>query len=143
VLNHHEPTTAGMSIPFELAMGVPVVTGRSSNGPVRAIVDSGAPISYVPTALVEGLTPIGRRKDFYPGFGEFETDVWRVRTVLGRRRLTLQAGVLPPTLQMMFGMILGPEGWIVGSDFFRGRKIEIDYGRQRFVDISAVEDAVE
>ena len=88
----------------------------------------------MPVELVEGLTPVGRRKDFYPGFGEFETDVWRVRAEIGGRRLTIQAGVLPPTLQMTFGLLLGPDGWIVGSDFFRGRKIEIDYARGRFID---------
>ena len=130
--NHAEQD--GISIPIELVMGVPVVMGRSSRGVVRAVIDSGASISYVPAALVEGLTPVGRRKDFYPGFGEFETDVWRVRAEIGGRRLTIQAGVLPPTLQMMFGLLLGPDGWIVGSDFFRGRKIEIDYARERFID---------
>jgi len=134
LLDVNDPLVEGRSIPFELVMGVPVVTGRSSRGAVRAIVDSGASISYVPATLVEGLTPIGRRKDFYPGFGEFETDVWRVRAEIGGRRLTIKAGVLPPTLHMMFGLLLGPDGWIVGSDFFRGRKIEIDYSRLRFVD---------
>jgi hypothetical protein len=46
------------------------------------------------------------------------------------------AGVLPPTLQMMFGLLLGNDGWIIGSDFFRERVIEIDYPRQRFVDVT-------
>ncbi|MGI9042780.1 MAG: hypothetical protein ACR2GK_01500, partial [Gemmatimonadaceae bacterium] len=105
-------------------------------GVVRAVIDSGASISYVPAALVEGLTPVGRRKDFYPGFGEFETDVWRVRAEIGGRRLTIKAGVLPPTLQMMFGLLLGPDGWIVGSDFFRNRAVVVDYQGGRFIDIT-------
>ncbi len=135
LLDRNHPEQEGISIPIELVMGVPVVTGRSRRGIVRAVIDSGASISYVPAALVEGLTPVGRKKDFYPGFGEFETDVWRVRAQIGGRRLTIKAGMLPPTLQMMFGLLLRPDGWIVGSDFFRGRKIEIDYARQRFIDI--------
>ncbi len=135
LLDRNQPQQDGVAIPIELVMGVPVVTGRSSRGVVRAVIDSGASISYVPAALVEGLTPIGRRRDFYPGFGEFETDVWRVRAEIGGRRLTIQAGVLPPTLHEMFELLLGPDGWIVGSDFFRGRKIEIDYARERFIDI--------
>lgn len=135
VLERYHPTAEGISIPMELVMGVPVVTGHSSRGTVRAVIDSGAALSYVPADIVAGLTPTGKRTDFYPGFGEFETDVWRVRAEVGGRRLTTSAGVLPPTLQMMFGLLLGSDGWIIGSDFFRGRKIEIDYAGERFVDI--------
>ncbi|MGI9042771.1 MAG: hypothetical protein ACR2GK_01455 [Gemmatimonadaceae bacterium] len=93
LLDRNHPEQDGISIPIELVMGVPVVTGRSSRGVVRAEI--------------------------------------------GGRRLTIKAGVLPPTLQMMFGLLLGPDGWIVGSDFFRGRKIEIDYARERFIDIQS------
>ncbi len=124
----------GVSIPIELLMGVPVVTGRSGNGAVRVVIDSGASLSYVPAAIVEGFTPVGKRKDFYPGFGEFETDVWRVPVELGGRRFRISAGVLPPMLQMMFGLILGPDGWIIGSDFFRNRVIVIDYPTNRIID---------
>ncbi|MEO8194391.1 MAG: hypothetical protein ABI681_11130, partial [Gemmatimonadales bacterium] len=74
------------------------------------------------------------RKDFYPGFGEFETDVWRVPVELGGRRFRISAGVLPPMLQMMFGVILGPDGWIIGSDFFRNRVMVIDYPTNRIID---------
>ncbi len=134
ILPSNEHTPDGIAIPIELMMGVPVVTGRSRTGAVRAVVDSGASLSYVPAAVVESLTPIGRRSDFYPGFGQFETDVWRVRAEIGGRRLLITAGILPPMLQMMFGMILGPDGWIVGSDFFRNRKMVIDYSGQRIID---------
>ena len=117
-------------------MGVPAVTGRSSSGRVRAVIDSGASLSYVPADVVQGLTPIGKRSDFYPGFGEFETDVWRVRAEIGGRRITISAGILPPMLQMMFGLILGADGWIVGSDFFRNRVIVVDYPNSSIVDVT-------
>ena len=129
----------GLSIPIELVMGVPIVRGRSGAKGISAVIDSGASLSYVPTDVVEGLTPTGKRKDFYPGFGEFETDVWRVRAEIGGRRLAITAGVLPPMLQVMFGMILGSDGWIVGSDFFRNRSIIIDYPGSRMVDVTASE----
>lgn len=117
-------------------MGVPVVTGRSSSGRVRAVIDSGASLSYVPADVVQGLTPTGKRSDFYPGFGEFETEVWRVRAEIGGRRITISAGILPPMLQMMFGLILGANGWIVGSDFFRNRVMVVDYPNGCIVDIT-------
>jgi len=126
------PAPHGLAIPFELAMNVPIVTGRWSRGTFRAVVDSGASLSYVPSEVVQGLTPTGKRKDFYPGFGEFETDVWRVRCEIGGRRITISAGILPPMLQMMFGLMLGANGWIVGSDFFRGCTTVIDYPSSSF-----------
>jgi hypothetical protein len=134
ILGRAEPAPQGLAIPIEIVMGVPVVTGRSSRGRVRAVIDSGASLSYVPADVVQGLTPIGKRSDFYPGFGEFETDVWRVRAEIGGRRITISAGILPPMLQMMFGLILGADGWIVGSDFFRNRVTVIDYANRRIVD---------
>lgn len=133
ILLPHHPMPSGRSIPIELVMGVPVVTGRSTSGPVRSVIDSGASLSYVPAAIVNGLTPIGKRKDFYPGFGEFETDVWRVRVEIGGRRFSVSAGVLPPMLQTMSGMILGTDGWIIGSDFFRNRITVIDYPGRRLI----------
>ena len=134
ILGATQGPVSGLAIPIELVMGVPVVTGRSNRGRVRAVIDSGASLSYVPADVVEGLTPIGKRKDFYPGFGEFETDVWRVRADIGGRRIVISAGILPPMLQMMFGLILGADGWIVGSDFFRNRVMVIDYANLRIVD---------
>ncbi len=136
ILGAHDPVPQGLAIPIELLMGVPVVTGRSSTGNVRAVIDSGASLSYVPAAVVQGLTPTGKRSDFYPGFGEFETDVWRVRAEIGGRRMTVSAGILPPMLQMMFGVMLGADGWIVGSDFFRNRVMLVDYANGRLVDIT-------
>jgi hypothetical protein len=136
ILNPDEPTPRGFGVPIELVMGVPAVTGRSSRGRVRAVIDSGAALSYVPADVVQGLTPVGKSTDFYPGFGEFETDVWRVRTEIGGRAITIRAGILPPMLQMMFGLVLGADGWIVGSDFFRNRAMVIDYRNNRIVDVT-------
>ncbi len=39
-------------------------------------------------------------------------------------------------LQMMFGMILGPNGWIIGSDFFHNRVTVIGYARGRITDVT-------
>jgi hypothetical protein len=41
-------------------------------------------------------------------------------------------------LRTMFGLILGPDGWIIGSDFFRDRVMVIDYPARCFVDLTAV-----
>ena len=124
-----------LPVAMELALGVPVVHGRASRGPIRAVIDSGASLSYVPANVVRGLTPVDKRTDFYAGFGEFETNVYRLRVEVGARAIDATAGVLPPRLGTMFGALLGNDGWIIGSDFFRGRTNEIDYAGQRFVDL--------
>ena len=126
----------GDAIPIELVMGVPVVNGRTRRGPVRAVIDSGASLSYVPTDAARGLTPVGTQLDFYPGFGEFETKVYRLQVELGTRTVDLTAGVLPPLLYTMLGLMVGNDGWIIGTDFFKERRIEIDYAGQRFVDLT-------
>lgn len=136
LLRDDDPIPHGVAVPIELVMGVPVVTGQSRDRSVRAVIDSGASLSYVPEAVVRGHAPVGRRKDFYPGFGEFETDTWRVSVAIGGRTMRITAGVLPSMLQMMFGMILGADGWIIGSDFFRNRAIVVDYRGNRLIDIT-------
>jgi hypothetical protein len=60
--------------------------------------------------------------------------VWRVRVEIGGRTITISAGILPPMLQMMFGLVLAANGWIVGSDFFRNRRMVIDYPNNRIID---------
>lgn len=133
ILSPNAGPLRGRTIPLELVMGVPVVTGRSALGPVRAVIGSSAALSYVPSNVVEGLAPAGKHRDFFPGFGEFETDMWRVRTEIGGRSLILSAGILPPMLQMMLALVLGADGWIIGSDFFRDRVTIIDYPSERLI----------
>lgn len=117
-------------------MGFSVATIHSANGDSRAIIDSGASLSYVPEEIVAGLEPTGMRQDFYPGFGEFETNTWRLRAAIGGRRFSMTVGVLPPMLKMMLGFVIGADGWIVGNDFFRGRVMAIDYANARLLDIT-------
>jgi len=140
VLGINDRHAHGTVIPIELVMGVPMASVHTSDGLIRALIDTGASPSFVPPNVVSGLTPIGRRADFFPGFGGFETDLYRLRAELEGRVLEVTAGVLPPTVQMRFGGLLGRDSWIIGSDFFRERVIEIDYGRQRFVDLTHSSD---
>jgi hypothetical protein len=136
VLGMNDSRADGNAVAMELVKGLPMVDAVTRRGPVRAIIDSGASLSYVPADVVSGLTPVGRQADFYPGFGEFETNVYRLRVEVGARLVDVTAGVLPPLLHTMFGPLLGNDGWIIGSDFFRERTIEIDYAGQRFVDLT-------
>jgi hypothetical protein len=122
--------------PIEMLMGIPVINASHEGRAIRAVVDSGAALSYAPRSVVEGLPDAGEYQDFYPGVGAFTTPTWSARVRLGERDVVLRVGVLPEALQLLFGMLLGPEGWIIGSDFFRDRTVLLDYRWEHILDLT-------
>lgn len=122
--------------PLEMVMGIPVITTSHGGRSIRAVVDSGAALSYAPRSVVQGLPEAGDYQDFYPGVGAFTTPTWSVPIRLGERDVNLRVGVLPDALQLLFGMLLGPEGWIIGSEMFRDRTILIDYRWKHILDLT-------
>ncbi|MBA3752835.1 MAG: hypothetical protein H0X01_01530 [Nitrospira sp.] len=52
------------------------------------------------------------------------------------RSIDFRAGVLPPMLQLLFGMLVGDSGWILGADFFGDRAILLDYAAGRIIELS-------
>ncbi len=122
--------------PMELVMGVPVISAGHQGREIRGVLDSGAALSYAPMSALRGLPESGEHRDFYPGVGEFTTRTWEVPVIFGGRDVLLRVGVLPSALQMLFGMILGPDGWILGSGFFRDRAMLLDYRWKHVLDLS-------
>jgi len=126
--------------PLEMVMGIPLITASHEGRSIRAVVDSGAALSYAPRSAVEGLPEAGEYRDFYPGIGAFTTPTWSARVRLGERDVVLRVGVLPDALQLLFGMLLGPDGWIIGSEMFRDRAILIDYRWRHILDLTEERD---
>ncbi len=93
--------------------------------PAHALLDTGAPLGYAPAAAVDSLTSVGSREDFFPGMGSFTTPVFDVEIEALGLRQRVRVGVLPPLLAMTLSL-LGPDTWILGADFFRGRRLWID-----------------
>jgi hypothetical protein len=122
-------------IPMQFTLGVPIVEGSFNGHPIRAVLDSGAALSYAPQSAVDGLPQAGDYQDFYPNVGPFSTPTWNAEVEIRERRVSLRAGVLPEMLQLLFGMLLGPEGWIIGSDFFRDRAILVAYRAREISEI--------
>lgn len=117
---------------METIMGVPLIPIEVAGARTMAILDTGAALSYAPADAIENLEPIRTERDFYPMMGEFETGVWNLEGQFPHRRLAFEAGTLPPLLALTLGMIGG--GWILGVDFFRNRRIALDYPGARVVD---------
>ena len=122
--------------PIEMVMGIPVITALHNGNSIRAVVDSGAALSYAPSSAIVGLPEAGEYTDFYPGVGAFTTRTWSARIRLGDREVATRVGVLPDALQLLFGMLLGPDGWIIGSEFFRDRAILLDYRWRHILDLT-------
>ncbi|MEO7647174.1 MAG: DUF6569 family protein [Gemmatimonadaceae bacterium] len=122
--------------PVEFAMGIPIIQASQQGAPIRAVLDTGAALSYAPAEAIAGRAATGSHRDFFPGVGEFETQTWSVPVQFGEREVVVSVGVLPMQLQLLFSMLLGPEGWIIGSDFFRDRVVYVDYRRGEVVDVT-------
>ncbi|MGI9139642.1 MAG: ARPP-1 family domain-containing protein [Gemmatimonadaceae bacterium] len=122
--------------PVEFAMGIPIIQASHQGAPIRAVLDTGAALSYAPESAIAGCAATGRHRDFFPGVGDFETQTWSVPVRFGEREVAVSVGTLPMQLQLLFSMLLGPEGWIIGSDFFRDRAVYVDYRRGEVVDVT-------
>ena len=127
---------AALVHPVEFAMGIPIIEALHAGTRIRAVLDTGAALSYAPQAAVANAAPTGTHRDFFPGVGDFETSTWSVPVRFGGRDVAVTIGILPAQLQLLFAMLLGPEGWIIGSDFFRDRAVYIDYRRSEVVDVT-------
>jgi len=85
------------------------------------IVDTGAKISYLPRELRDGenYESAGRDGDFHPLFGNWQTDIVKVRCSLGDStgptgELDVLFGELPQQLKVAMGNPI-----VIGSDLFR------------------------
>lgn len=115
------------NFPLSLLMGVPGLRVDIQGQPVEMFLDTGAKLSYVSQELVNGLNASGREKDFYPGLGEFETDVYMIDFSLGDLVFTLRCGVLPAMLETALN-VSGKRG-IIGTEFFEQYGIQLDFPR--------------
>ena len=91
-----------------------------------AVLDSGAAISYPPDGVARGVVGSEEYLDFYPGYGEFSTQLGRVTIETGGEEVLLGVVVLPEDLRQELSKILKPDEWIVGTDWFRDRVTVVD-----------------
>jgi len=110
-------------VPVGFEQRIPRIDIEAAGRTVRAVLDSGAMLSYVPRAATRGAAH-RRAVDFHPMAGSYETEVWRVPISIAGRPIELEAGVLPPALAPLAE---AAGGWIIGSDFFRARTVVLDY----------------
>lgn len=122
---------AGTVVPVDSLVGVPIVGFTVAGRPARGFLDTGARLSYVdPEATVTGER-LGVATDYYPGFGEFATDVFRLPVEFAGRMREITCGLLPELLRSAL-RLAGTE-WVLGSDLFRDTTVAIDMVDGRLV----------
>lgn len=128
---HQQRVTFGGRIPSYPAekislsdfMGVPIANVMIGNISCEAFIDTGAKLTYVAKSLVSSYSPCGVEKDFYPGMGEFETQVYDVPFQIGRHKMTLRCGVLPALLEKAL-FVTGKLG-IIGTEIFEKFEVHL------------------
>jgi hypothetical protein len=116
-----ELTHSGQPIRVEDLLGIPIVTAHIGGRPYRMFFDTGAQISYLPEDALKSFPAAGRVADFYPGFGQFETDTHDVEISLEGVPFTLRCGTLPGLLGMSL-LVSGTDG-IVGNAILSDRTV--------------------
>ena len=132
VFCHGELPFDGVALRVPLVSGVPcadvVVHGRQG----RAVLDTGARISYMLPGLFQHPR-VGREQDFHPAVGRFETDVYVVDVEFAGLRFRGRFGVLPDALHALLAAA-GAE-WVVGTELLAQFPFVFDlaHGRMKIV----------
>lgn len=123
----------GEVVPFRPVMGVPLVEVTVGGQAYGFFFDTGARICYFQEEeVLAGFPRIGTDEDFYPGFGRFSTDTYRLEARLGARSFSLVTGTLPAILGLSLSMA-NAEG-ILGNEVLQGvRRLAYMPGRNRLV----------
>ena len=119
-------------MPIELFMGIPIIEIEVNDKMVKCFFDTGAKLSYVNPEYLNNKISERKEKDFYPGVGEFETDVYKLPIKIGTTTLVMKFGILPELLQTTL-MLAGTQG-IIGNDIFNMfNKVSIDYLSKKLI----------
>jgi len=116
-----ELSHSGQQVRLDDLLGIPIVTAHIGGRPYRMFFDTGAQISYLQEDALKGFPAAGRVADFYPGFGQFETDTHEVEISLEGVPFTLRCGTLPGLLGMSL-LVSGTDG-IVGNAILSERTV--------------------
>lgn len=93
--------------------------------------DSGAQISYFQDESLTTFPSAGTITDFYPGFGQFQTETHLVDLILEEARYTLRCGALPGLLGMTL-LMANTEG-IIGNEILLNHTVGFFPRRQQLV----------
>lgn len=112
---------AGTALPLSEFMGIPILSARIAGRDHSMFFDTGAQISYFQEDGIAEFPAAGTVTDFFPGFGEFQTDTHLIQVELGGYAFPLRCGTLPGLLGMTLSLA-GTAG-IIGSQVVADRLV--------------------
>jgi len=111
----------GLAVPLETIGGIPVVDVGLAGRVLRTLFHTGATVSCLPGVDTRPYPVVGVARDFYPGLGEFATELRRVPLTFGDQAVGLICGMLPPILAR--SMLLAGVHGIVGTNLLQSFKV--------------------
>jgi hypothetical protein len=121
----------GNEIDLTFFMGIPKIEVSILDKSFQMFLDTGAQISYLQDDLLKDFEKIDTLKDFYPGFGEFETDVYQVETKINGKVFKIKYGQLPDLLGLSLGM--GSATGIIGNEILQNQVVGYFPRRKKLV----------
>ena len=121
----------GKSVDLDIFMGIPIVQVQIRGVDYRMFFDTGAQVSYLQADCLASFPATGIVKDFYPGFGEFETETHNVGLTISTASFVLRCGKLPDLLGLTL-MMANTQG-IVGNQILSDRTVGYFPKRRRLV----------
>jgi len=120
-VSENELPLAGQALELDDVMGIPIVEVMFGEDKVRMFFDTGAKLSYLDPERINGFESVGTETDFYPGFGEFSTNVYNIPIMLAAETVALRVGILPALLQM--SLMMADTGGILGTAILHTHKV--------------------
>ena len=121
ILSLDDLSVEGAVIPLDQFMGIPLIEVEIGEVVYRMFFDTGAQVSYFQHGSLQSFPAAGGITDFYPGYGQFETETHMLEAKIGEQAMTLRCGDLPKMLAA--GLVMGGAKGIVGNAILPGRVI--------------------
>ena len=112
------------SFPLSNFMGIPIIFAIINEKKIKFFLDTGAKISYLNSKFLQGKNEIKEEQDFYPGFGDFQTNIYQLQLELFNQLKKCKFGVLPESLELSLGM--GETHGIIGNNILINFDLVID-----------------
>lgn len=105
-------------------MGIPVISVQIADRTINAFLDTGAKISYLNSDLLTSNPVEETLNDFYPGIGQFTSDVSTICVQIAGCTVSMRFGRLPSLLQM--SLMMGGVQGILGRGLFNAYCVRLE-----------------
>jgi hypothetical protein len=120
-ISQEQLSVEGLILPMDGLMGIPIISVGFQGNEIKVFFDTGAQVSYCQQEMLEQFPFVMQFQDFYPGLGNFNTDLYAVEFQIGNETHCLNCGSLPPLLNATL-MMSDTQG-IIGNDLIENRKL--------------------